>query len=260
MVNGLPKYVASTTHSGEPGWNGILLEGALEDSIPRLKDEVEGDLFVHGSGEFAHALAERGLVDEFEVYLNPLIWGEGNVHVLGDRGTVRLELKEVKRFDSRVVLLSYRLHLESRRSPALGPSAATLVDSRRGRCREVDGARADSNRRPPERDPGSRGAEPKLKSLRYAGRKKSSRASDSVERAWIWGDIHADMLRFGHEWPVVPNLGHVRFDTMVTTPPRHRSGYAAIYALPGTKRAVHRHCPVAVTVLPSETRACGPRW
>jgi dihydrofolate reductase len=107
MVNALPKYVASTTLAGELEWNGTLLDGALEESIPRLKDEVEGDLFVHGSGEFAHALAERGLVDEFEVYLNPLVWGKGNVHVLGDRGTVRLELDGVKRFDSGVVLLTY---------------------------------------------------------------------------------------------------------------------------------------------------------
>jgi dihydrofolate reductase len=107
MVNGLPKYVASTTLAGEPGWNGTLLEGPLEKSIPKLRDEVEGDLFVHGSGEFAHGLAERGLVDEFEVYLNPLVWGEGNLHVLGDRGTVRLELGDVKRFDSGVVLLTY---------------------------------------------------------------------------------------------------------------------------------------------------------
>jgi dihydrofolate reductase len=107
MVNSLPKYVASTTLSGELEWNGTLLEGALEDSIPRLKDEVEGDLYVHGSGEFAYAIAERGLVDEFEVYLNPLVWGQGNVHVLGDRGTVRLELDDVKRFDSGVVLLTY---------------------------------------------------------------------------------------------------------------------------------------------------------
>jgi dihydrofolate reductase len=107
MVNPLPKYVASTTLSGELEWNGTLLEGALEDSIPRLKDEVAGDLFVHGSGEFAHALAARGLVDEFEVYLNPLVWGNGNLHVLGDRGTVRLELDDVKRFDSGVVLLTY---------------------------------------------------------------------------------------------------------------------------------------------------------
>jgi dihydrofolate reductase len=107
MVNSLPKYVASTTLSGELEWNGTLLEGTLEDSIPRLKAEVEGDLFVHGSGEFAYALAERVLVDEFEVYLNPLVWGKGNVHVLGDRGTVRLELDDVKRFDSGVVLLTY---------------------------------------------------------------------------------------------------------------------------------------------------------
>jgi dihydrofolate reductase len=107
MVNALPKYVASTTLSGELEWNGTLLEGPLEDSIPKLKDEVDGDLFVHGSGEFAHALAERNLVDEFEVYLNPLVWGQGNLHVLGDRGTVRLELDDMKRFDSGVVLLTY---------------------------------------------------------------------------------------------------------------------------------------------------------
>jgi len=107
MVNALPKYVGSNSLSGELGWNATLLESDLGDSIPKLKDEVEGDLFMHGSGEFAYALAERGLVDELEVYLNPLVWGGGNLHVLGDRGTVRLELGDVKRFDSGVVLLTY---------------------------------------------------------------------------------------------------------------------------------------------------------
>lgn len=107
MVNAMPKFVGSRTLSGDPGWNGTLLEGELDDSIPRLKGEVGGDLFMHGSGEFAYALAERGLVDEYEVYLNPLVWGEGNVHLLGDRGTVRMALEDVKRFDSGVVLLTY---------------------------------------------------------------------------------------------------------------------------------------------------------
>jgi dihydrofolate reductase len=79
----------------------------LQNLIPKLKDEVEGDLFMHGSGEFAYALAEKGLIDEYEVYLNPLVWGKGNVHVLGDRGTVRMELDDMKRFDSGVVLLTY---------------------------------------------------------------------------------------------------------------------------------------------------------
>lgn len=107
LVNSLPKFVGSNTLSGELGWNATLLEGDLEDTIPKLKAEVDGDLFMHGSGEFAYALAERGLVDEFEIYLNPLVWGEANVHLLGDRGTVRMRLEDVKRFDSDVVLLTY---------------------------------------------------------------------------------------------------------------------------------------------------------
>jgi dihydrofolate reductase len=108
MVNSMPKYVGSNTLSEDLEWNATLLEGSLEDSVPKLKDEVDGDLFMHGSGEFAYALAERGLIDEYEVYINPVVWGEGNVHVLGDRGTIRFELVDVKRFDSGVVLLTYR--------------------------------------------------------------------------------------------------------------------------------------------------------
>ena len=85
MVNPMRKYVGSNPLSGGLSWNATVLEGDLENSIPRLKDKVDGDLFMHGSGEFAYALAEKGLIDEYEVYVNPLVWGEGNVHVLGDR-------------------------------------------------------------------------------------------------------------------------------------------------------------------------------
>src|SRR5262245_59522977 len=88
MVNAMPKYVGSRTLSGDLEWNATLLDDPIEESIPKLTAEVDGDLFMHGSGEFAYALAEKGLVDELEVYLNPLVWGKGNLHVLGDRGTV----------------------------------------------------------------------------------------------------------------------------------------------------------------------------
>ena len=108
MINPMRKYVGSRSLSGELEWNGMVLEGELEESIPRLKNEVDGDLFMHGSGEFAHGLAEKGLVDLFEVYVNPIVWGQGNLHVLGDRGTLRLALDDVQRFESGVVLLTYR--------------------------------------------------------------------------------------------------------------------------------------------------------
>ncbi len=107
MVNGLPKWVGSNTLAGDLEWNATLLEGDLEDSIPKLKRDVDGELFMHGSGEFAYALAEKDLVDVFEVYVNPLVWGRGNVHLLGDRGTIRMQLEDVKRFDSGIVLLTY---------------------------------------------------------------------------------------------------------------------------------------------------------
>jgi len=107
MVNRMPKYVGSNTLSGGLEWNATVLEGDVEESIPKLKDGVDGDLFMHGSGEYAYALAEKRLIDEYEVYVNPLVWGDGKVHVLGDRGTVRMELDDVKRFDSGVVRLTY---------------------------------------------------------------------------------------------------------------------------------------------------------
>lgn len=107
MVNPIHKYVGSNRLAGDLEWNATALEGNLEDSIPKLKADVDGDLFMHGSGEFAHALAEKDLIDEYEVYLNPLVWGEGNLHVLGDRGTIRMKLEDVKRFESGVVLLTY---------------------------------------------------------------------------------------------------------------------------------------------------------
>lgn len=107
-INPFPKFVGSKTLSGDLEWNASLLEGDVSESIPKLKDDVDGDLFMHGSGEFAYARAEKGLVDEFEVYLNPIVWGEGNLHVLGDRGRIDLELVDVNRFDSGIVLLSYR--------------------------------------------------------------------------------------------------------------------------------------------------------
>lgn len=107
MVNSIPKHVGSKSLSDDLEWNATLLQGDLEDSLPRLKADTEGDLFMHGSGEFAYALAERGLIDEYEIYLNPIVWGEGNLHVLGDRGTIRMNLGDVKRFGSGVVLLTY---------------------------------------------------------------------------------------------------------------------------------------------------------
>src|SRR4029078_1547284 len=71
MVNSLRKWVGSTTLSGELDWNATLLEGDLEESVPKLKGEVDGDLFMHGSGEVAYARAHAARIDESRAHATP---------------------------------------------------------------------------------------------------------------------------------------------------------------------------------------------
>ena len=104
----MPKYVGSKTLSGDDQWNATLLEGDLEDAIPRLKDEVDGDLFMHGSGEFAYALAEKGLIDEYEVVREAARLERGERPRAGRPGNRPDGAQtSVERIDSGVVLLTY---------------------------------------------------------------------------------------------------------------------------------------------------------
>ena len=106
MINPMPKYVGSTTLEEPLEWNATLIEGDLEAGVGTLKHEAKGDLFLQGCGEFAYNVAAAGLVDEFLFFVNPLTWGQG-VHLFGDRGPIRMELADVKRFESGVVGLTY---------------------------------------------------------------------------------------------------------------------------------------------------------
>jgi dihydrofolate reductase len=74
--------------------------------IRALKESRERDLSIGGPGLAAFAI-EAGLVDEFAVFVNPVVVG-GGTRYLPDRVKVNLELVEERRFSNRVVYLSYR--------------------------------------------------------------------------------------------------------------------------------------------------------
>jgi len=106
LLNPLPKFVASRT-LGEPlDWNATLLEGDAADAVARLKESVDGDLYLIGCGELARHLIANGLVDEVRFWLHPAVWGEGTRPYGGDR--FRLRLVESTSYDSGVVLLRYQ--------------------------------------------------------------------------------------------------------------------------------------------------------
>ena len=75
--NSMPKYVVSSTLR-DPEWNNTtVLEGEFTESVPRLVEQVEGNVVVHGSNLLAHGLLEHDLIDELRLMIFPVILGVG---------------------------------------------------------------------------------------------------------------------------------------------------------------------------------------
>jgi dihydrofolate reductase len=72
-MNGMPKFVASTT-LGDAKWNATVIRDVAAD-VPKLKQDH--DLLVMGSGRLVHALREHDLVDEYELWIHPILLGAG---------------------------------------------------------------------------------------------------------------------------------------------------------------------------------------
>ena len=106
VLNPMPKYVASRTLSGDLEWNAHVIEGDAVDGIRRLKEDIEGDLFLSGCGELACGLLEGDVVDEVNLWIHPAIGGAGTRPFEGT--TLSLELVDVTGYQSGVVLQRYR--------------------------------------------------------------------------------------------------------------------------------------------------------
>ena len=78
LFNSMPKYVVSSTLT-DPEWNNstVIAPDDLGSEVARLKDEVDGDIVVHGSAQLAQALIEQGLVDELRLMVFPVVLGSG---------------------------------------------------------------------------------------------------------------------------------------------------------------------------------------
>ncbi|MCA9857887.1 MAG: dihydrofolate reductase family protein, partial [Dehalococcoidia bacterium] len=68
-----PKWVVSRTLDSV-GPNAMLLSGDLEGTIRELKSQRDGEIEVAGP-KLAHALTELGLIDEYRIYLHPVVLG-----------------------------------------------------------------------------------------------------------------------------------------------------------------------------------------
>jgi len=108
VLNRSQKYVASRTMREPLPWmNSTLLKGEAGNTVAQLKDELDGELVVLGSGELVQGLMQRNLVDEFVLLIHPLILGSGRR--LFDEGgpAAKFRLVDTKPTTTGVIIATY---------------------------------------------------------------------------------------------------------------------------------------------------------
>ena len=106
FFNDTIKYVVSATLTSATWRNSKIMGPYDPGAIRSLKDEVDGDLYVSGSGTLVRALLEDGLVDELHLLVYPLTRGSGARLFPEHGGTMTLAGSTT--FENGVVYLTYR--------------------------------------------------------------------------------------------------------------------------------------------------------
>jgi dihydrofolate reductase len=106
--NSMPKYVVSSTLDS-PEWNNTtVLKGDAVAQASKLKQDVDGDIYVHGSCQLVQTLIENDLVDELHLMVFPVILGTGK-RIFGETSDKKpLRLADSKTVGEGVAILVYQ--------------------------------------------------------------------------------------------------------------------------------------------------------
>ena len=108
-LNGLPKYVVSSTLE-DPAWNNTtVLTGDAVEEASKLMQELDGEIVVPASFQLVRTLLEHDLVDELRLKVFPVVLGAGE-RLFGETSDTKpMRLVDSKTFERDVVLLTYQL-------------------------------------------------------------------------------------------------------------------------------------------------------
>jgi dihydrofolate reductase len=108
FMNGAPKYVVSGTLQTAEWHNSTILGPYNPDTIRELKDRIDGNIYVSGSGTLARAMLADGLVDELHLFVYPLAHGAGQRLFSDDGPEIKLALAGSEAYSNGVLHLTYR--------------------------------------------------------------------------------------------------------------------------------------------------------
>lgn len=106
-MNNLPKIVFSRTLDSTSWQNTTLVKGDLVTTMRAMKEEAGPDMVILGSGSIVAQLAAEGLIDEFQIIVNPLVLGAGRTLFEGVVDKVPLKLLKTREFKNGNVILYY---------------------------------------------------------------------------------------------------------------------------------------------------------
>jgi dihydrofolate reductase len=108
FFNDTTKYVVSSTLETAT-WRNSEIVGPYDPAVvERLKDEVDGDLYVSGSGTLVRALLADGLVDELHLLVYPLTRGAGPRLFPPEAAPSTLTLVTTESYENGVIYVAYR--------------------------------------------------------------------------------------------------------------------------------------------------------
>jgi dihydrofolate reductase len=108
FFNDTTKYVVSGTLTDATWRNSEIVGAYSAETIQRLKDSVEGDLYVSGSGTLVRAMLDDGLVDGLHLFVFPLTRGAGPRLFPEDAAGRKLSLERTEVYDNGVQYQAYR--------------------------------------------------------------------------------------------------------------------------------------------------------
>ena len=106
-MNNLPKVVFSRTLK-EASWNNTrLVKDDLAGEVRRMKEASGSGLVILGSGSIVSQLTQEGLIDEYQIVVNPVVLGKGRSMFEGVEKRLPLKLTSSRSFDNGNTLLTY---------------------------------------------------------------------------------------------------------------------------------------------------------
>jgi dihydrofolate reductase len=105
--NTMPKYVVSSTLEDAEWNNSTVLKGDVAEEVPKLRQEQDGDIVVHGSAQLVQTLLEHDLVDELRLMVFPVVLGTGK-RLFGETSDKKpMRLVDSKMVGDGVAILTY---------------------------------------------------------------------------------------------------------------------------------------------------------